>query len=96
MNRNQTQAAVLIVADTPLVKKHFSIRSLLLLIAFAALVFVSLNQHQQNRELKRRMETLRLQIKHLNAWNEQTSERLEEVVEFVRTEPVLKLPVTSD
>ncbi|MGB7326591.1 MAG: hypothetical protein WBD31_17075 [Rubripirellula sp.] len=82
--------------DTPPVKKQFSIRSLLLLVAFAGLVFVSLNQHRQNRELKRQIETLGSQMQHLTAMNEQTSERLSVVTEQVRTEPVLKLPIASE
>lgn len=73
---------------------RFSIRSLLVLIAFAALVFIALNQYRQNQDLERRVEVLASQVDHLNACEEDMREKFGQLRDLVSAEQVFKVPST--
>jgi hypothetical protein len=78
-------------ADTAHAKTRFSIRSLLTLVAFTALVFVALKQHQQNQQMQIRLEALSSQIGHLDASVEDAHAKLEFLRDMVSDEPILSV-----
>ena len=75
---------------------RFSIRTLLSLAAISALVFVAWNQHHQNARLMRRLDMLSSRMEHLDASNEEMRAKLEFMVESIRDEPVLGVPLSTD
>ena len=82
-------------ADTPHAKTRFSIQSLLTLIAFSALVFVAVRQHQQNQRMQLRIEALSSQTEHLEASVDDTRAKLKFLTDFVRNEPALDVSDVS-
>jgi hypothetical protein len=82
-------------ADTPHAKTRFSIQSLLTLIAFSALVFVAVRQHQQNQQMHFRVEALASQTEHLEASVDDTRKTLKVLQDLVSNEPALDVSDVS-
>ena len=76
-------------ADTRHAKTRFSIQSLLTLIAFSALVFVAVRQHQQYQQMQLRIEALSSQTEHLEAYDDDTRAKLKFLQDVVSNEPAL-------
>ncbi len=82
-------------ADARHAKARFSIQSLLTLIAFLALVFVAVRQHQQNQQMQLQIEALSSQTEHLEASVDDTRAKLKLLKDVVITEPVLEVSDVS-
>ena len=82
-------------ADTPHAKTRFSIQSLLTLVAFSALLFVAVRQHQQNQQMQLRIEALSSQTEHLEASVDDTRAKLKVLRDFVSDKSALDVSDVS-
>ena len=82
-------------ADPPHAKTRFSIRSLLTLVAFSAVVFIAVKQHRQNQRMQLRIEALSSQVEHIDASVEDTREKLKLLKDIVSNEPAFDVQPVS-